>query len=195
MGQKSFIPKNIIELIFRDLRLLFESPREYLYSYTFSTKKKANIQAFNPKVRDYGRELVKKITIKYPKLTIFFMGSASFGIAGQNDIDLLIDCDPNDFSKYTPFLNSLFGKPDRVLEKELNWHIKKDGMDLEVMLIDPKHHVRNTLVTTYLSLKDSPELLKMYESLKLSSNGISQREYKKRRIEFFNWVEKQKRIN
>lgn len=177
----------------RDMKLLLESPRDYLYSFTIPTTKYSKIVAFDPRVKKYGEELVKKITDKFPELPVHFMGSASFGIAGQNDIDMLIDCYPKDFHTYTPFLTELFGQPDRVLKEELNWHVKKDGIDLEIMLIDPHHPARNTLVTTYETLKNNPEFLKEYEELKLNSDGVNLREYKRRRIEFFNKIEKLKR--
>jgi hypothetical protein len=47
---------------------------------------------------------------------------------------------------------------------------------------------RNT-IRTFKRIQKNKNFLREYEKLKIKSNGVSVREYKRRRLEFFNYVD------
>lgn len=104
----------------RDLKLLWKTPIEYLYSFTYPDDKYVQILPYDPKVTEIGQQLVNKIQKIYPYLKVIFIGSAVLGIAGQRDIDLIIECDPKDFPLYIGGLVSVLGQPSKVKKALLN---------------------------------------------------------------------------
>jgi ribosome recycling factor len=50
-----------IKIFRRDLKLLWKTPIEYLYSFTYPDNKYVQIQPYDPKVTEIGQQLVNKI--------------------------------------------------------------------------------------------------------------------------------------
>ena len=112
----------------------------------------AAIKPWDPKAAEYARLLVQKIE-KNLGLQTFWEGSLSLRIAGENDIDLYIFSEPNDFDKYLPDLVTILGEPTYRLAEKILWRIKKDGHKIDASLAS----------------KDSPEVkldMFFYTSLK-----------------------------
>lgn len=183
----SFI-KQYFLLLRRELSLLAKSPREYIYSYTFPTNKTIKIEKYNPRVTKLGESFIKKLRAKHPELKIYFVGSAVLKIAGQKDIDLFVVSKPKNFHIYLPTLCTLFGEPMKKRKNFIEWHLEKNGCSIEVLLIDPLNNIFRGPLKTFTILKNNQRLRREYERIKLKSNGVSVREYKKRRLEFFNRI-------
>lgn len=180
-----------IKYIRRDLSLLFKTPKAYLFSFTFSPHKKIRVAPYNPKVTSAGKELVSRLQHLLPNLKVYFVGAASLGIAqGDGDIDLLIESPYKDFDKYLPSLISVLGTPDKKRDMFIEWHTTWKGHQIELTLSDPSSPIFREPLAGYALLKSNPKYLKEYEQMKISSNGLSEREYKKRKLEFFNRVAK-----
>ena len=175
-----------IAYVKRDLGLLLYSPREYLYSYTYSKDKKITIYPYDPRVTKTGERIVRAIRAKFPELAVHLIGSASLKISGQRDIDILVECERGEFAKYLSGFVALFGKEDKKRPLWTEWHFIQDGSAVEIMLIDPKTRVFQEPMRTYNILAHNKKALKEYEHLKHTSNGITEREYKKVRLDFFN---------
>lgn len=120
--------------------------------------KKVSISAFDPEAKETGDLIVKRIKEKLPDAQILFMGATTLEIAGQNDIDIYVLSDSNDFDKYFPILQNLFGKP-------------------------PERQIK-----VYEILKSNKELLKEYEELKLKFNGKSFKDYQRAKYEFYHKI-------
>lgn len=179
-----------IRIIRRDFSLLVTNPKTYLYyKYTLPPDKKVVIKAYDPKVTTVGKELVERIQTLLPNLKVHFIGSASLGIIqGDGDIDILIECPYDDFDKYLPNLISLLGQPDKRREKFIEWHTTWKNYQIELDLTDPSSSILIEPLLGYTLLKNNPKYLKEYEQIKISSNGLSEWEYKKRKMEFFNRI-------
>lgn len=170
----------------RDLSLFFRDPKAYLYSFTFPSNSFISITPFDPKSQKYGRELVQKVKKVLPDLNIQFVGAASLGLPqGDGDIDLIASAKPQDFTRYLPKLNSVFGTPVKVRPDFVEWHCQYRGFAVELALADPESPIFTDPLDAYNLLNDHPDLLRAYSQLKLESNGVSQREYKRRKLDFF----------
>ena len=174
----------------RDIHLLFSSFREFVYSFTYSKDKKIKISPFDPTVRQTGLEIVQKIKNVLPDSTIHFTGSAVLGIAGQRDLDIYVESAPKDLKKNLEKLIPILGQATKIRAKFVEWHSIIDTCDVEVILADPQLPILRDPVHTFNLIKSNLAHIKEYEQLKLASNGVSEREYKRRKLEFFHRIEK-----
>ncbi len=172
----------------RNIKLFFQSPIEFLWSYTYPTDKKIKIFPYDPDVNKTGKNLKNLISKNIPGLTVYLIGSAAFKISGQRDIDLIALSDPKHFPKYLPGLVRLFGNADKTRKEFVEWHFTKNGCEIELILGDPNSRVCRGPLKSFNILSSNKSLLKEYEQIKLKSNGLSMREYKRVRLEFFNRI-------
>lgn len=177
------------KLLRRDILLLWKSPREYLYSFTYPTDKYVSIKPYNPAVTRTGEKLVRMIHTFYPDLKINFIGSSVLGISGQKDIDLIIESPPKDFHLYLSGLISVLGEPVKRRKNLIEWDTKLEDCIIDVLLLDHSNPIGRKTIKTYERIKKNTAFLKQYEKLKLAADGVSLREYKRRRLEFFNMVD------
>jgi hypothetical protein len=177
--------KKHVSIIMRDVMLLWKNPKEYLYSFTYSNTKKVAIYPFDISVQQFGEHLVKTIETKYPHMHVQIFGSTALGIAGQKDIDLMIYCSPKDLPAYTNQLATLFGPPIKQRNQFSEWSFEKDSYAIQIMIIDPGHPIAKKMHNTYEVLKKNHSYVREYEAIKVSSNGVSEREYTRRRLQFF----------
>lgn len=175
----------------RDLKLLINSPIPFLYSYTYSAKKTVKIEPFSPDVKATGEQLVSQIKQAASQLIVHFVGSPVIEIPGQRDIDLYVECDPKDFATYVPIMTELFGQPQKSRDKFHEWHFAKNNCDVEIIFGDPKLPLFNDPLHVCEIIASNPEYIKEYARIKIESNGVSVREYKRRRLEFFNKILKE----
>ena len=64
----------------------------------------------------------------------------------------------------------------------------RDNFDVELYLTDRNSPTLKEQIKTFEILRDNPKLQKEYEQIKLASNGLSFREYMRRKYEFFNKI-------
>ncbi len=178
-----------LRILKRDIILLWKSPIEYIYSFTYPTDQYVNIKPYDPSVKAIGKILIDKVHAIYPLLKILFIGSAVLGIAGQKDIDLIIESDPKDFHLYIAGLVSVFGRPKKTKKNLVEWITTYKDCNVEALLIGKSNPIGQKSIQTFKRIQRNKNLIREYENLKLKSNGVSIREYKRRRIEFFNYVD------
>lgn len=171
--------------IVRDIGLLVKNPKEYLFSFTYSKVKKVKITPFDPQLHRYGKSLVAKIEKSFPKMRVNYFGSSALKIAGQRDIDLVIPCAISQVNRYTANITSLFGEPVKRRIRFSEWSFEKNNCDIQILVIDKNHPLAIKMQKTFDTLKNNNEYLKEYEAVKLSSKGVSEREYTRRRLKFF----------
>jgi len=162
------------------------TPNQEKYLQTIPEDKVIHIQPFNPKVQETAQEIISQIKSRLPDLEVFFGGASALGIAGQNDIDLNILSVPEEYDKHLPILKELFGEPAKRNPNLVEWEFKKNGFDIELYLTDRNSPAFQEQIKTFEILRDNPDYQKEYEQIKLSSDGLSFREYMRRKYEFFN---------
>lgn len=177
---------NRVRLIYNEFYLFYQDPRAYLYLFVYPKDKKVKIEAYDSEVVDAEKALIGQITKLYPDLTIHFVGSAALGIAGQKDIDLFAECLPQAFDKYLPGLITLFGQPAKRRERFVQWDVTKKGYKIELFLADPSTAIFYKPIKNFKTLRKNKKLLEEYRRIKEESNGLSVRNYEKRKLIFFN---------
>lgn len=163
------------------------TPNQEKYLLTIPENKRVKIFPYNPKVEIIAEEIIKKIHEIYPQLEVAHIGAAALEIAGQNDLDINILSKPKDYDKYLPGLTKLFGKP-AIKGTSIKWSFDKEGFEIEVYLTDKESPELQEQLRIFNLLKNNPKLLAKYEELKKSCDGISFREYQKRKYEFYNRI-------
>ncbi len=171
-----------------NLKLFMQTPREFLYLYAYSPRKRVRIKPYNPKALRVGRRVVKRIEKMHPDLSVHFIGSAVLHLPGQNDVDLYVPVAPYDIPRYLPGFIKLFGTPDKSRKRFAEWHVRVDGVRVDLLLVDPLLDMFYKPMSTHETLVRHPRLLKQYRDMKTSLNNVPIREYQKQRLLFFNKV-------
>ncbi|OGK15670.1 hypothetical protein A2862_02850 [Candidatus Roizmanbacteria bacterium RIFCSPHIGHO2_01_FULL_38_41] len=68
------------------------------------------------------------------------------------------------------------------------WKFKKDELDVEFYLTDKNSKTMQKQINVFETLKNNPDLLKEYESLKSSMNEKSLKEHQKKKYEFYHRI-------
>jgi len=120
-------------------------------------------------------------------LEVAFMGASALEISGQGDIDLYIFCQEKDYSIYLLKLEKVFGPRIQGITI-IKWELEKDGHEIELYLTDPNTPGVKEQIEVFNILKKDLKLLKEYENIKASANGLSFKEYMRRKYEFYNSI-------
>ena len=116
-------------------------------------------------------------------------GASSLGISGQDEIDIHVPVLAKDFNNMLIPLSELFG-PARghyPLERaRFNTFI--EGKKVEIFLINEESQAWIEGQKFYWYFKNNPEGLEEYRILKESGNGLTTREYYRRKLEFLNAI-------
>ncbi len=158
------------------------------YLLTIPEDKKISIQPFDPKVKETGLQIVKEIENKLPQLNVHFGGASALGIAGQNDIDLNALSSPDEYSRYLPGLITMFGEPAKNTPNLVKWEFDKNGFEVELYLTDRDSTSLQEQIKTFELIQNNQDYKKEYEQIKLACDGLSFREYMRRKYEFFNKI-------
>lgn len=146
--------------------------------------RKASILTFDPKAKETGDLIVKRVSDKLPTARVLFMGATALEIDGQNDIDIYVLSERSRFGEYLPNLEKLFGKPKSTHNNFIEWSFTENEYPVELYLTEPPERQ----IRVYEILKSNKELLKEYENLKLKFNGKSFRDYQRAKYEFYNKI-------
>ncbi len=163
------------------------TPNQEKYLQKIPESEKVLIKPFDSRATDVAADLLGEIKRIVPDFKVLFMGAAALGIAGQNDLDLYILCTEKDFAKYLPKLEQHFGPKIQGISI-IKWEFTRDGFPVELYLTDPETPSMKEQIQLFELLKSSPNLRKEYEQIKLDSDGISFREYMRRKYDFFNRI-------
>lgn len=178
--------KDIVQRIKRDLTLLWQSPKNYLYNLLVIPNAPVKIYAYNPKAEVIAQEIKEQITHVLKAAKVEFVGSAALKLPGYKDIDIFIPTSSKNLREYNLLLEQLFGKPAKRRKSFSEWHLYKKGYAVELMLIDKTHKAYTEQKKVFTILKRYKRIREEYIRLKLASKGISQREYQKKRMTFYN---------
>ena len=163
--------------------MLTESQKEYLEKIPKDSN--ADIKPWDPESAKFAENLVKQLE-EFTVLEVFWEGSLALGIPGQNDIDLYIFSEPENFNDNLPKVISVLGEPTYVLEDKIIWRVVKNGYKIDASLGSKNLKGAQNDVTFFNSLKEKPELLQEYIDLK--QGDLSAREYYQKKNEFYNRV-------
>jgi GrpB-like predicted nucleotidyltransferase (UPF0157 family) len=116
-------------------------------------------------------------------------GATSLGISGQNEIDVYLPIAEGEFNKYLEPLSSLFGKPRSLYPLErARFVVEIGGKHIDVFLINKDDDGWRNSEKFESYLRSHPLALDKYRQLKEEGDGLSVREYYRRKIEFINEI-------
>lgn len=174
------------------LRLLWESPKDFVYAFTYLDRKKVAIEPYDPELKVQADKLIAKIHAASPETAVYWMGSAALQICGKKDIDLFVTCPGRELKRRMTELTEVLGHPNKIKPKFVEWHWNQDDCEVDVVAIDPDTSRFREQKHIFESLKNNPGLLQEYVNLKTDLNGRSVREYNLERMSFFNRIRKTK---
>lgn len=121
------------------------------------------------------------------EIQIEHRGATSLGISGQDEIDIYIPVLPDEFNKYIKLLTELFGKSRSYYALErARFATSEKGKRIDVFLINKEGSGWTENLRFENFLKEHPQVLEEYRKLKESGDGLSTKEYYRRKIEFIN---------
>lgn len=116
-------------------------------------------------------------------------GASSLRISGQDEIDIYVPVPLKDFDNLLMSLTALFGKPRSHYPKERARFVTfEEEKHIDVFLTneESENWLNHIKFENYLRI--NPKALKEYRILKESCNGLSTREYYRKKIEFINSI-------
>lgn len=126
------------------------------------------------------KELGKSVVIKH-------CGATSLKISGQDEMDIYLPTTPDNFDEIVEKLTNLFGKPKSHYSLERARFVTEEtGKHIDIFVINKEDEGWTNSVKFEKYLRSHPEELKRYEKLKENGNGLSVREYYKRKIVYIN---------
>jgi hypothetical protein len=168
--------------------LFFVNLKDYVYSFRDSTEVKIKIRPYEPEIGQKAQEWLTKIRNISPepeKIELNFIGSASFGLNGQGDIDIIGKCDPVDLKILTIKISKLIANTYNEGSEFSEWRFK-DKYIINFFLASPNSRLYRGYLDLYLALKNDNKLQNEYQKIKNASNGLSIRDYNRIRKPFFN---------
>ncbi len=116
-------------------------------------------------------------------------GASSLGISGQDEIDIHIPVPGKNFNELINPLGELFGpvKGHYPLERA-RFNTIVDGKKIEIFIVNEESSAWLEGQKFYEYLKNNPESLEQYRILKESLNGLTTREYYRKKLEFMNEI-------
>ncbi|OGD56957.1 hypothetical protein A2V71_03150 [Candidatus Berkelbacteria bacterium RBG_13_40_8] len=151
---------------------------------------KVTIVPFDPSAKEKYLVVKKRIHSElgseYP---VLHCGATSLGISGQNEIDIYIPVEPSKFNSLIKPLISIFGEPKSLYPLERARFVTKEaGKHIDVFLINSQSDgwLKGVKFENYL--KSHKQALNKYRKLKEDGNGLSVKEYYKRKVEFINEI-------
>lgn len=116
-------------------------------------------------------------------------GATSLGISGQDEIDVYIPVSPTGFDSTVASLKALFGEPRSYYPaKRARFVTEEAGKHIDIFPINQESSDWKNLVQFETYLLEHFEKLDEYRELKESGNGLSVREYYRRKTLFINEV-------
>lgn len=145
---------------------------------------------FNPKVKEYFEEQKREIQkILGEDIEVELHGASGFEISGQGDVDIYIPVPPDQFDNLLEKFKQHYGAPGSLYPGErarFNRYCRDTKVEVFIINKDSEGWASSLAFESYL--KSHPEALEAYRKLKEKANGVSTKEYYRRKIEFINSI-------
>lgn len=116
-------------------------------------------------------------------------GATSLGISGQDEIDVYLPVSQEGFESLVQSLKPLFGEPRSYYpSKRARFVTTEEGKHIDIFPINEESDDWKNLVKFETILQSDPAKLEEYRKLKESGDGLSTREYYRRKLAFINEI-------
>lgn len=115
-------------------------------------------------------------------------GASSLGISGQDEIDVSVVATKEQFAQYIPRLETIFGPVRSLYPDRARFEVREDGKKIDLKIVDALHpnYVQSKQFENYL--RAHPVDLARYRDLKEAADGVTTKEYYRRKTEFINEI-------
>lgn len=116
------------------------------------------------------------------------VGASSFGISGQDEIDVSVVANKDKFDEYILKLETLYGSVQSRYDDRARFEVKIEDKKIDLKIVDGQHpsYLKGKLFEKYL--RSHPNELERYRILKEDANGQTIKEYYRRKVEFMNEI-------
>jgi GrpB-like predicted nucleotidyltransferase (UPF0157 family) len=116
-------------------------------------------------------------------------GATSFGISGQDEIDVYVPVPADRFDETVTKLTEVLGLPrSHYPMNRARFVIEEDGKHVDIFPINQDGKNWQATLVFESHLRTHPDDLDRYRELKESGDGLSVREYYRRKYEFVNEI-------
>lgn len=166
------------------------TPEQEKWIKHLSDEKKIKIVPFDPTAEEKVQQVKQRVqNVLGQEIPVEHHGATSLGISGQDEIDIYIPISPVRFNQLIDPLRGLFGDPRSLYPlQRARFVTEEDGKDIDVFLINDEHDDWGNLIKFESYLRFHPEALDDYRKLKEDGDGLSVREYYRRKNEFLNEI-------
>jgi GrpB-like predicted nucleotidyltransferase (UPF0157 family) len=180
----------MVNKLIRNLKLLIDSPKDFLFSCMYSDSEKVYQKKYNPRAKIAAENLITKLKRITPEVYFYLIGSTGLEIDGVGDIDMFATTG-DDLKRISTKYQELMGKPSKARRSFIKWNFKHMGFNVEFFLCRPSYKRFQRQIQLYNLLKSNPDYLREYVSLKENISGYSAKEYVRQRMCFFNRILKE----
>jgi len=151
---------------------------------------KITIVPFDPTAEEKFQKIKAIIRLKLgEEIVVEHHGATSLGISGQDEIDIYIPVPADRFGGTLPRLTELFGEPKSHYPlARARFTVFEGGKRIDVFLVNEEWSGWLDGLALERHLRAHPDALKEYQELKEDGNGLTVREYYRRKVEFINEI-------
>lgn len=145
---------------------------------------------FNPKTKEHFEMQKKEIQAFLGEdIDVLLCGASGMEISGQGDLDVYIPVPLSRFNAILKKLKQQYGNPGSLYPGERARFNRYQGdIKIEVFLINQNSEGWTQSLAFESYLGNHPEALEAYRKLKEDADGVSTKEYYRRKIEFINTI-------
>lgn len=151
--------------------------------------RKISVVPYDPRTDELFAKAKEKIfSILGSEVNVEHCGASSLGISGQDEIDVSIVVEKEKFEEYVPLLEKVFGQVRSRYESRTRFEVKVEGKKIDLKIIDGNHpnYLEGKVFENYL--RSHPQDLERYRILKEEADGMTVKEYYRRKTEFINEI-------
>ena len=136
----------------------------------------------------FKRTKVKIQDLLGPDVAVEHCGATALGISGQDEVDVSIVVEKEKFPEYISKLEVIFGPVRSKYEDRARFEVRDGDKKIDLKIIDVNHpnYINGKVFEDYL--RHNPQELERYRALKLECDGLTTREYNRRKVEFTNEI-------
>ena len=146
------------------------------------------IRPYDFRAREIFFRLAKQMRSEIEEnIKIELRGSTKLGISGQGELDIYVPVPPESFKLMLGRMEKVLGAPGSVYPGRRARFVRyTEGTKAEIFLINEESDDWTGCLKFENYLETHPEALATYEKMKLGGDGLSTREYYRRKNEFIN---------
>jgi flavin-dependent dehydrogenase/GrpB-like predicted nucleotidyltransferase (UPF0157 family) len=166
------------------------TPEQEKWISHLSDEDKVSVVPWDSACSRIFEKIKEKIQVNAGKdLEVFHRGASGLGISGQDEVDVYIPVSPNEFKSLEIVFNGFLGEPKSIYPlQRIRYTIRQDGKRVDIFIVNKEHSDWTNSIKFENYLRNNPDALESYRILKENGNGLTIREYYRRKVEFINSI-------